>query len=125
MNGHRSKQPELVGLGSTSGSLWIKDNSDIEGGNIVNEMDEHQNLRNRNQNQNEGDRRTTTREHYTPIGSKSFTEIVPPLGENVNFKIDAAFINSLPNFHGLTSENPYMYLEELNGKCFLCNIPRH
>ena len=48
--------------------------------------------------------------------------IVPPLGENVKF-IDTSFINSLPNFHGLTSKNTYMYLEELDGKCYLYNIP--
>ena len=39
--------------------------------------------------------------HYTPIVSKSFTEIVPPLEE------DANFINSPANIGGLISENPY------------------
>ena len=57
--------------------------------------------------------------HYTPIVSKYFNEIVLPLREDVNFKINANFINSLANFQGLNSENPYMHLEELERKCYL------
>ena len=79
--------------------------------------------RNVDQDQNQGVGRTRMGDHYAPIRSKLFTEIAPPIGEDVNFKIDTAFINSLPNFHGLPSENPYTYLEELVGKCYLYHIP--
>ena len=58
-------------------------------------------------------------DHYGLIRSKLFMEIAPPIGEDVNFKRDTAFINSLTNFHGLSLENPYTYLKELVGKCYL------
>ena len=57
-------------------------------------------------------------DHYAPNRSKIFREIAPPIGEDTNFKIDTTFINSLPNFRGLPSENPYTYLEELVWKCY-------
>ena len=39
----RSKQLELVDLGSIGGSSGVKENTDIERGNIVKEMDQNQN----------------------------------------------------------------------------------
>ena len=68
----RSKQLELVDLGFIGSSLGVKENTDIEGGNIVKEMDQNQNLRNRNQNRNQGDRRTTYISIYIYI--VSFTD---------------------------------------------------
>ena len=64
------------------------------------------------------------KEHYTPIGSDGFTKITMNLGDNVNFKIDVSFLNSLPSYHGLPHENPYTFLEELIGRCSLYHIPR-
>ena len=54
--------------------------------------------------------------HYTPIVSKYFTEIVPPLEEDANFNIDANFINSLANIGGLISENPYQNFGRIRKK---------
>ena len=78
-------------------------------------MGENLPRRNRNvdQDQNLGVGRTRMGDHYAPIRSKPFMEIAPSRGEDVNFRVDTVFINSLPNFHGLPSENPYTYLEEL------------
>ena len=92
---------------------------------VVKGMGENLLRRNRNvdQDQHLGAGRTRMGDNYAPIRSKLFREIAPPIGEDVNFKIDTAFINSLPNFYGLPSENPYIYLEELVGKCYLYHIP--
>ena len=79
--------------------------------------------RNVDQDQNLGGSRTRMGDHYAPIRSKLFTQIAPPIAEDVNFKIDTTFIKSLPNFYGLPSENPYKYLQELGGKCYLYHIP--
>ena len=59
--------------------------------------------RNRNfsQDQNLRASRTTMGDHYALIRSKFFKKIALPIGEDVNFKIDTACINSSPNFHGL------------------------
>ena len=93
---------------------------------IVEGMGENFRRRNRNvdQDQNIGAGRTRMGDHYAPVRSKLFIEIAPSTGEDINFKIDTAFINSLPNFHGLPSQNPYTYLEEWVGNCYLYHIPK-
>ena len=61
-----------------------------------------ENLPRRNRNvdhdQNLGAPRTRMGDHYALIRSKLFTEIAPPIGEDINFKINTAFTNSLPSF---------------------------
>ena len=43
--------------------------------------------------QNLGVGRTKMGDHYASIRSKIFTNIVPPIGEDIHFKIDTTFIN--------------------------------
>ena len=125
MNGRRSKHPELIDLEVVRGSSKFEEGTSSERVEILEGMGENFPRMNRNvdQDQNQGVGRTRMGDHYAPIRSKLFTEIAPHIGEDVNFKIDTAFINSLPNFHGLPSENHYTYLEELVGKCYLYHIP--
>ena len=125
MNEHRSKHPNLIDLELVRGSSKFEEGIISEREEIVEGMGENLPRRKRNvvQYQNLGASRTRRGDHYALIRIKLFTEIAPPIRENVNFKIDTAFINSLHNFHGLPSENPYTYLEELVGKCYLYHIP--
>ncbi|KAJ8754097.1 hypothetical protein K2173_001995 [Erythroxylum novogranatense] len=65
---------------------------------------------------NENQRRRTIREattsdvHYDP-----FTAACPNF--DVNFEIKGLLINSLPKFHGLAGEDPYMHLQALTMIC--------
>ena len=108
MNRRRSKHPNLIDLELVRGSSKFEEGTSSEREEIVEGMGENFPNRNRNvdQDQNLGAGRTRMGDHYALIRSKLFMEIAPPIGENVNFNIDIAFINSLPNFHGLPLENP-------------------
>ena len=105
MNRRRSKHPNLIDLELVRGSSKFEEGTSSEREEIVEGMGENFPNRNRNvdQDQNLGAGRTRMGDHYALIRSKLFMEIAPPIGEDVNFKIDIAFINSLPNFHGLPS----------------------
>ena len=126
MNGHRSKHPNLIDLELVRGSSKFEEGTISEREEIVEGMGKNLPRRNRNvdQDQNLGASRTKMGDHYALIRIKLFTKIAPPIREDLNFKIDTAFINSLPNLHGLPSGNPYTYLEELVGKCYLYHITR-
>jgi len=47
---------------------------------------------------------------------------IPSIGDN-NFELKPQFINTLPKFHGLESEDVYFFIREFEKVCLMMNIP--
>ncbi|CAA7411057.1 unnamed protein product [Spirodela intermedia] len=62
--------------------------------------------------------------HYIPDSFQRASNIRVPLAPTVKFEIYREIFQMLPNFHGLSLEEPHQHLEKFHMVCDLVNLPQ-
>ena len=66
---------------------------------------------------------TSLQDRFYPIRTSLPSCIQLPLVGKYNFELKPQFINTLPKFHGLESEDAYFFIREFEKVCLLMKIP--
>ncbi|CAA7388497.1 unnamed protein product [Spirodela intermedia] len=54
------------------------------------------------------------KDYSIPLQYRPVTKVNAPIGEGVNFRVDHHIVQMLPNFHGMSHEEPYKHLEDFS-----------
>ena len=66
---------------------------------------------------------TSLQDRIYPIRTPLPSCIQLPSVDEYNFELKPQFINTLPKFHGLESENAYFFIREFEEVCLMMKIP--
>ena len=66
---------------------------------------------------------TFLQDRFYPIRTSLPSYILLPSVSEYNFELKPQFINTLPKFHGLESEDAYFFIREFEEVCLMMKIP--
>ena len=66
---------------------------------------------------------TSLQDRFYPIRTSLPSCILLPSVGKYNFELKPQFINTLPKFHGLESEDAYFFIREFEEVCLMMKIP--
>ena len=66
---------------------------------------------------------TSLQDRFYPIRTSLPSCILLPFVGEYNFELKAQFINILPKFHGLESEDAYFFIRKFEEVCLMIKIP--
>ena len=67
---------------------------------------------------------TSLQDRFYPIRTSLPSCIKLPKANNNNFELKPQFINTLPKFHGLETEDAYFFVREFEEVCIMMRIPQ-
>ena len=67
---------------------------------------------------------TSLQDKFYPIRTSLPSCILLPEANGNNFELKPQFINTLPRFHGLESEDAYFFIREFEEVCLMMRIPQ-